>query len=217
MMINLVDHYFAKDSVLPAKPGCLYQYVVAANGIFVRAERFGLSAMIWVASTADLVRGLAVLEPFVKIPARVPRRIVARMVELAYIARSREILYYLTLSGERWELSVPDQVQSGGSVRPVDPFYAGREAIIEVHSHHHMQPFFSGADDNDEKSGFRIYAVIGNLYEYPSILVRVGIYGHFWQIPASWVFDLPAGIQDALFIHKRSGEYAYSDDYVDVP
>lgn len=78
---------------------------------------------------------------------------------------------------------------------PYHPIY-GR-LYIEVHSHHTMAPFFSATDDRDE-IGFKIYAVIGRLDTRPAILCRVGIYGHYQEIPASWVFEIPAGIEDEL-------------------
>jgi hypothetical protein len=93
----------------------------------------------------------------------------------------------------------------------VDPFAGGPSTVIEVHSHHRMGPFFSSTDDAEERAGFRIYAVIGTQPSRPSILVRVGIYGHFYNIPACWAFDLPAGVSDAL---KTGPEPEYEEfDY----
>jgi hypothetical protein len=65
-----------------------------------------------------------------------------------------------------------------------------------------MRPFFSRTDDRDE-TGFRIYAVIGDINFHsnvpPSIRVRVGVYGHFWPIPAASIFNLPSFLRDAEF------------------
>jgi hypothetical protein len=61
-----------------------------------------------------------------------------------------------------------------------------------------MEPFFSPTDNKDEQ-GFRIFAVIGKVNEEPLILVRVGVYGNYWNIPADMVFDLPEEIQDAYY------------------
>jgi hypothetical protein len=58
-----------------------------------------------------------------------------------------------------------------------------------------MPPDFSETDDKDE-SGFRLYGVIGNLHQAPKIRLRVGCYGYFWEIPASWALKLPRGLMD---------------------
>ena len=67
--------------------------------------------------------------------------------------------------------------------------------MIDLHSHARFAPFFSPVDDRDE-TGFRIYAVIGSLNKVPAISVRVGVYSHYYSIPASTVFELPKGICD---------------------
>jgi hypothetical protein len=67
--------------------------------------------------------------------------------------------------------------------------------LIDLHSHGRLSPFFSLTDDRDE-TGFRLYAVIGNLHRKPTITMRVGIYSHYFNFPASTVFDLPDGIRD---------------------
>mgnify|MGYP000858271742 CR=1 FL=1 len=54
---------------------------------------------------------------------------------------------------------------------------------------------FSGTDDADEV-GFRLYAVIGRLPDKSEIRLRVGVYGQFWEVPASWVMELPEGLRD---------------------
>jgi hypothetical protein len=72
---------------------------------------------------------------------------------------------------------------------------SGTRALIDLHSHARLSPFFSPTDDQDE-TGFRLYAVIGNLHREPTITMRVGIYSHYFNFPASTVFDLPDGIRD---------------------
>lgn len=195
-----VSHIFATSATLPPQPPGLYQYVVGANGIFVRAERPELAAQICIAPTFDEVRGLEPLTAYARIRRRVPAWMLARMFEMAYRAGNREILFYLSLTGgenTRWRVQLPDQVQQGASVRPVDPYAGGADTVIEVHSHHKMQAFFSSTDDREERTGFRVYAVLGDLGGEPEILARVGIHGHFMNIPAGWVFELPGFTRDA--------------------
>jgi PRTRC genetic system protein A len=196
-----VHHIFAHETKLPPMQPGLYEYVIGANGIFVRAQRPGLEALIWVASTVKPVRGLAEVMPYVRLSNRVRAHLLARLFEMAFRANGKEILFYL--SGNPWQVYVPDQVQSVASVHPVDVFAGGQDTLLEVHSHHNMGAFFSGADDKEESGGFRIFAVMGNLAVQPTILVRVGIYGHFWQIPAALVFELPNGVRDGLGMEEE--------------
>jgi PRTRC genetic system protein A len=191
-----VNHRFATEAALPPMGPNLYEYVVGANGIFVRARRPGLEALVWVASTANPIRGLCEVAPYVRITRPLPARLLGRLVEMAYRAGDSEILFYL--QSDPWRIAVPDQVRSGGSVRPINPFAGGTDTVLEVHSHHHMDAFFSRIDDRDEQAGFRLFGVLGDLYQRPTLRCRVGIYGHFWEIPASWIAQMPEGLTDAI-------------------
>jgi len=201
-----VDYIIARSSELPPIGPNLYEYVIAANGIFVRASRPEVDAMIWVAATRTPIRGLVEVQPYVRLIAPVRTVALAKLFEMAYRAGNKEILFYLSYGVRKtfidtlfnpWIISLPEQVQEGMSVHPVDPFAGGNWTAIEVHSHHDMDAFFSSTDNQEEKVGFRIYSVIGGLSSRPQILTRVGIYGHFMTIPSRWVFDLPEAVADA--------------------
>jgi PRTRC genetic system protein A len=73
--------------------------------------------------------------------------------------------------------------------------------LLELHSHHQMAAFFSATDTADEQ-GFRLYGVVGRLdsdsQHTPEIRMRMGIYGQFWDIPASIVLSLPSCITDCV-------------------
>lgn len=95
-----------------------------------------------------------------------------------------------------WSASLPEQTASMSSTVPRDRYdEAGTRALIDLHSHAKFSSLFSHTDDEDETS-FRIYAVIGNVDKAPTITVRVGVYSHYFNIPASTVFELPDGIRD---------------------
>jgi PRTRC genetic system protein A len=179
-------------------PACLYQYVIAANGIFVRARRPGLEAMLMVGPVTDPVRGLVPVQPYVHVDRLMPAWMVEKLFRRAYLERGREILFYARLN-PGWSIAIPAQVQSGGSVHPVNPFAGGTDTLLEIHSHHNMNAFFSGTDNQDERAGFRLFAVLGRVgSQQPEIHVRVGIYGHFWSFPARWVFELPEFVVDVV-------------------
>ena len=191
------NYLFATNTLPPVSP-CLFEYVVGSDGIFVRAKRPGLEALIPISYSNDPIRGLAQVDPYVSIHRRVPENLVKMMLYRAWQEGTREILYYL--KADPWRILLPDQVQYGAAVRPVDPFVSGSDTLLEVHSHHHMSAFLSSTDDHEERAGFRLYAVLGRVNtNHPQILARVGIYGHFWTIPADWVFELPSFVQDAFY------------------
>lgn len=205
-----VTHIFATQPALPAIPPGLYQYVVGDNGVFVRASRPGLEAMVPVLTLFERVRGLAEVQPYVKLTCPVPRYMTEHLFLHAWRERRRgEVLYYL--KANPWYLWKPEQVQSPGGVHPVNPYAAGADTLLEVHSHHSMAAFFSHTDNRDERAGFRLFAVLGKLDQRrPEMRVRVGIYGHFWEIPAEWVFDLPSFAVDAAY-PKEDREVVYED------
>lgn len=196
--MNLVTHILARQSNLPPIQAAMYEYVLAGNGVFVRGRREGLSATIPVA--ACYVHGLAHITPGIALPDVVPVNLVERMLSQAkWYGRApqpRETLFHLTRD-VGWALHEPPQERGAARVQPIEPCPTYARALIEVHSHHSMQARFSGMDDADE-TGFRVYAVLGTLFERPTLRSRVGLYGNFWQVPAAWVFDLPDSVEDAV-------------------
>jgi hypothetical protein len=94
-------------------------------------------------------------------------------------------------------------------VDKADPL--GIRALIDLHSHATLEPFFSPTDNKDEQ-GFRIFAVIGKVNEKPEIRVRVGVYGNYWKIPADMVFELPGEIRDAYY---GKGEVIYDETNIE--
>ena len=116
----------------------------------------------------------------------------------------RVVLFHLLYDSRAggWQLVVPEQVQTVTSVKPVDDGYGSSyaRAVIEVHSHNRMGAFFSEWDDRDEQ-GFRLYGVVGDLRQEgnrPSLRLRVGVYGNFYEIPAAWAFEMPDNLTDAV-------------------
>ncbi len=195
--MNLVTHIIAQQSSLPPIQAAMYEYVLAGNGVFVRGQREGLSATIPVA--ACQVHGLTEIQPEVTLLyPRVPINLVERMLEIAKqygTPQPRETLFHLTWDGE-WQLHEPLQERSAARVRPIEPCPTYSQALIEVHSHHWMPARFSGMDDAEE-SGFRLFAVIGTLFDRPMLCSRLGLYGHFHGVAAARIFELPAGVVDA--------------------
>ena len=207
-MFKLVQHLIVQDDgKLPSIPDCLYAYIMAGNGIFLYAKRDDLEVLIpiWRATIA----GLPPLEPFVHMP-RVPAVLLQHILQASKQNLPNEILFWFNLDYDQaaWSVDAPLQTCTPASAVPVDrndPL--GIKALIDLHSHAHLDPFFSRIDNKDEQ-GFRIFAVIGRVNEKPLILVRVGVYGNYWNIPASMIFELPEEIWDAYY---GKGEVIYDE------
>jgi hypothetical protein len=176
-MLNLIQHAIVhNDGTLPELPLCLYAYILAGNGIFVKANREGLDVLIPVSHSK--IAGLPPLTPYVKLPCRVPANLLLTALELSRQVVPNEILFWFNRD-EDWKM--------------------------DLHSHGVLPPFFSPTDDRDEQ-GFRIYAVIGEVDRSPGIRVRVGVYGHYFDVPASQVFEVPTELLDILKAEEVQNE-----------
>jgi PRTRC genetic system protein A len=190
----LVRYKFAKSWPLgKVDPGCLYEYVVGANGIFIQAEREGLSVMMpMLTFRKTRLAGLDDVTSKIWLPKLVPAEALLEVITDAWRVLPYEYLSYCHFSKEenQWRFIAPNQMSTRGSVHPDDKFdQISQNALLEIHSHGTMPAFFSETDDREE-NGFRIYAVIGNLDRRPvSISVRVSVYGHRALIPYQYIFE----------------------------
>lgn len=206
-----LNYIVAKQIELPAIAAPLYEYLLAGNGVFIRAKRPEFETQVAVSYCE--VRGLPTLKPYLQYDLPfVPAELVVEMLERSRHAVDEqgqliEIVFHLCWSGDGWQLEVPAQTQNHCRCKPVNdgPGSSYARALIEVHSHHTMPAFFSAADDADE-TGLRIYGVLGRISDrkrQPELRVRVGVYGNYWEVPAAWVFDMPASVVDALLVLDR--------------
>jgi PRTRC genetic system protein A len=201
--MKLVDYVAATAWPLPPIQAAMYEYVMASNGVFVRGQRTGLRVMLPVmASPPTPLRGLVPVEPFVQLDhPRVPAELMGEMLDAALAAKDDglkpvEALFHLSWDASGARLAMPPQERGVAFVRPIGPTPSYETAVVEVHSHHGMAACFSSTDDADE-TGFRVFGVLGEIYTQPTLRVRVGLYGHYWEIPATWIFQLPHRITDA--------------------
>ncbi len=207
-MFKLVQHLIVRDDgKLPPIPECLYAYIMAGNGVFLYARRDDLEVLIPISRAT--MAGLPLLEPFVHMP-RVPAILMRHVLQASKENLPNEILFWFNFDHDQqvWNMDAPLQYCRPASVFPMDKSDPlGIKALIDLHSHALMEPFFSPTDNKDEQ-GFRVFAVIGKVNEKPEIRVRVGVYGNYWNIPASMIFQLPEEIWDAYY---GKGELAYDE------
>jgi PRTRC genetic system protein A len=209
-MDGIIDHVIAFDETLPPLKATKYEYVMAASGLLIRARRKGLEVCLPIAEPTWPVMGLADITPHFNLEyPLVPAEHVTRMLERSRaVCKSRrtedllENLFYLLwneAAGE-WELIEPEQEREHASVRPVEdgadsPY--GR-AFIEIHSHHTWEAEASETDDTEEIGKFRIFVVLGSIFDRPSLRVRVCVHEYFIDVPASCIFEMPEGVKDCL-------------------
>lgn len=191
MAISISNAIMAESEPLPPIGDVMYQYVVAGDGLFIRAENSRLIALVQIAPAQ--LNGLADLAPIAELKVeRVPGIWLRSILASARRHMPNEAMYQFHYGGEThkaithtWRCSSPGQIVSPTGLSYDDD----GEAVIDLHSHNSMPAFFSATDDADEQ-GLRFYAVIGRIEtDTPEIRVRVGVYGHHLAVPADLVFD----------------------------
>lgn len=188
--LQLVEAVLADtDEIAPARPFG-YDYVVAANGLFIRAEDKYMLALVPVAMA--ICPGLQPVEPYARLKVeRISSQWLASIYNSARRAMPAEAMYQFVRdpaarnSHGGWACVRPQQKADPLSVNFLDVC----TTTVDLHSHNSMGAFFSGTDNADEQ-GFRFYCVIGRIDTLqPEIAVRAGVYGHHWPVPALTIFD----------------------------
>jgi PRTRC genetic system protein A len=173
--------YFTENGLL-GEPGLYYDYIVGANGVFIRAENRFVSATVCVAPAR--VRGLQPMRTLVELKhGKIPWRIYHLAIS-TLMADSTHEHYLAIVWRDGYHLVHPEQEGTEASCR----YERVPDTVMEFHSHALMPSFFSGVDTRDEQS-LAIYAVVGRLDQLiPEIEVRIGAYGYFDKLNLNEVF-----------------------------
>lgn len=194
-MNNLVTYHLHRASVLPPSDALFYQYVIAQNGVFVRAENDFVSACLPVTRLKEAtapVRGLQPLNGWVRlkipqIPLTLLETVIANAQVSAENGRLDETLSYVTWCNGRYRLIKPNDQQASPSSVFSEMVEPGETVVMDIHSHGAAPPYFSPTDDRDE-TRLRFYGVIGNLRTTLQWCFRLGIYGHWAEIDRDTLF-----------------------------
>ena len=167
---------------LEGEPGIFYNYILAGNGLFIRAEGPLLSATICIASAQ--VRGLSALTEEVTLKkGKIPRHVYGLALAVAAARPYHERYLAVTWEGE-YRLRQPSQEGNPGGVK----YERLPGTVMDIHSHGKMKAFFSNTDDSDEQ-GLRLYMVVGRLDTLlPEVEVRAGAYGYFAPVGVEEIF-----------------------------
>jgi PRTRC genetic system protein A len=206
MFNNIVTYHVHRQDPLPPTDAQAYQYILAAGGVYLRADNRYFDVLLPLARCP--IRGLPRLEPHftLKVPP-LPGRLLAAVLADAQRARRRdgglkEALYHFKHDGARVRVLKPAQRATAASVVAIEGEAA--DIILDLHSHGNLGAFWSGTDNGDEQ-GFRVYGVIGRLDTAPEIRLRLGVYGYWFPLPVSLLFDGPGDLTDAISRKRRRG------------
>lgn len=210
MFDNIVGYYLYRHPPLPSNDAQAYQYVLTATGVYLRAENRFFDVLLPLARCT--IRGLTSLRPHfrLKVP-RLPGRLLSAVLQDARRVRGtkgglREALYHFhhdgLAQGARVRVLKPPQRATATSV--VGAEGNASDLILDLHSHGNMSAFWSGTDNGDEQ-GFRVYGVLGRLDIAPEIRLRLGVYGYWFPLPVTLLFDGPGGLTDAIGRKRRRG------------
>lgn len=177
-----VGYMLHKENSLGGEPGLFYDYIVAGNGLFIRAQSPLIKATVCISPVE--IRGLRPLEEEIElVHGRIPRRLYD--LSLSILMANSELEQYLAITWENeYRLTAPPQERSEASVK----YHTLPSLIMDIHSHGYMRAFFSITDNKDEQ-GLCFYMVVGKLDTLlPEVELRLGTYGYF----------VPLGIEDAF-------------------
>jgi len=177
-----VSYLLNTDRGQEGTPGLFYDYILAENGLFIRARNPLIEGAICISPVE--IRGLSPLEERIElVHGKIPWHLYDLSLSVLMASNDRE--QYLAITWEdEYRLRLPAQERNAASVK----YENLPSSVMDIHSHGIMKPFFSGTDNEDEQ-GLRLYMVVGRLDTLlPEIEMRVGVYGYFASVQFEEVF-----------------------------
>jgi PRTRC genetic system protein A len=182
-MASPIGYLVNKTDGLYGARGWAYDFITAANGLFIEAEGELMAARVQV-TEAD-IRGLAPIEPALRLRyGKIPVPLFSLALDLMMMDPSRERYIGVEWRAGQYTLYLPEQKRETARVE----FQPGENILLDLHSHGSIAAEFSSIDNHDEQA-LKLYGVIGRLNAYPQIRLRVGVYGYFMDIKWSDVFE----------------------------
>lgn len=178
------------------RPELPYDYVLARQGIIKRFESSFVSVDYLLVPVSENLIGLQLegypLQPLRFKLSKIPVRLLRDVLNDARRDMSLEFAYHFRYNAEhnQWLVTRPDRYyeQSGTGLGYFYTDPAG--VVLELHSHHTMDAYFSPRDNRDEQGG-RLYGVIGHIdRKNPELALRLGMFGHWlYNVPGRAIFD----------------------------
>jgi hypothetical protein len=170
-------------SGLQGECGVFYDYVLASNGLFLRAQNPQLAVTVCIAHQE--IRGLAALyEEIQLLHGKIPLYFLYRALSILCLKPDIEQYLAVTWQGD-YSLNVPSQLQTAGSVT----YVTLPNTVLDIHSHVDGVPAHFSSIDNRDEQGLGLYAVVGDLRNLcPTIELRLGTYGYFIPLNKEDIF-----------------------------
>lgn len=180
----------------------LYEYLMAGNGVFVRAERdeFKISlpiSNVKIKGLPDETSGIYWKKP--QITENLWKEILENARDGNDCRNFKEDVFVIYWFKNEcvWKWRRVGRERTSVATIADDTLEEYADACIELHTHPAGAIHFSRADDGDETGKFRIFGILIDIYsQTPKIRFRCGVYEHFVQIPVEFVGDIPDGIID---------------------
>ena len=181
--MKMVGYLVNAPEGISGEKGIYYNYILAANGLFIEASSPILAARVPVAECE--VRGLAPMKPKIALTyGSIPQHFFDQALDAFLAAPDRE-RYVAVTAAAGYHFYTPVQDEGDASV----VYEVGDSVVLDIHSHAHMPAFFSHQTDDKDEAGLKLYAVVGRLNATPVVKLRVGVYGYFHSLAWRDVFD----------------------------
>jgi len=199
---KFVEHKIASATGAEEISAVLYEYLMAGNGLFVRAKRSEFAACLSVCEKT--IRDLPAVSAGIfwrkpKISRSVWQQILSYARFKSDFEEFKEDVYvvFWDEKSAEWRWSAISRERQRASTIADDTREEYGKACLELHTHPPGAFHFSLADDRDEQGKFRIFGILIDIHSAtPKIRFRCGIYDFFSQIPADWVGEMPDSIID---------------------
>ncbi|MBX3289972.1 MAG: hypothetical protein KF855_11580 [Acidobacteria bacterium] len=206
LLPDLIGHRIAASANDPID-AALYEYLLAGNGLFVRAKRkeFAVSLPLSTKKIHGLPNAaIGIFWEKPRISASLWRDILSHARQTHTSVNFKEEVYLICWDQVEscWKWRAAGRERSMASTIADDTLPEYADCCIELHTHPPGALNFSRADDQDELGKFRIFAILIDVHDKPKIRFRCGVYDHLVPIPSDFVGDTPDGIIDLNEIDK---------------
>lgn len=198
---KFVEHKIASPET-EAITAVMFEYILAGNGLFIRARRREFSVCLPVCrkpikGLPEVKSGIVWHKP--RIPVHIWQQVLENARQGSDPGYFREDVYVVFWheSTSRWRWKNIGKERGWARTIADDSLFEYREACIELHTHPEGVIHFSKSDDRDEKGKFRIFGILIDVHtSNPKIRFRCGVYDYFALIPADYISELPECLLD---------------------
>ncbi len=204
---KFVEHLIAENENPPVK-AIKYDYLLAGNGLFIRAKRKEFSVCLPLNQTS--VKGLPPVKSEIvwhkpRIPSRIWQEILANAREGSDSTEFKEDVYVVNWheQNSQWEWKNIGKTRNYASTIADDTLEEYGEACLEIHTHPPNANHFSQMDDADEQGKFRIFGILIDIHNpNPQLRFRCGIYDYFVNIPTGDIGEMPNELFDLNMVEQ---------------